>query len=127
MNLNSADYTLIIIGKYPTSFLAHGQVNFGEWIIANDDSLRDFLSAPNDFIDQIKLNVLEVYVRTERTSRRRRSPIPSDVHPQVENHNSVDAVPVTQSSYFPHITQYQNLLTGRYDFDLNEGINENDR
>ncbi|TMW80082.1 hypothetical protein EJD97_021587 [Solanum chilense] len=30
IGINSTDYNLIIIGKYPTSFLSQGQVNFGE-------------------------------------------------------------------------------------------------
>ncbi|KAG5628172.1 hypothetical protein H5410_013390 [Solanum commersonii] len=76
MSINSTDYNLIIVGKYPTSFLSQGQV---------------------------------------------------DVHPRLENRNSVDGFPITQSTDFPNMTHYQNILTGRYDFDLNEIINENNR
>ncbi|KAG5568096.1 hypothetical protein H5410_064889 [Solanum commersonii] len=65
MTINSTDYNLIIVGKYPTSFLSQGQVNFGEWIIYNDESLTDFLRVPDDYIDQIKLTILEIYVRKE--------------------------------------------------------------
>ncbi|KAH0733036.1 hypothetical protein KY290_003885 [Solanum tuberosum] len=54
------------------------------------------------------------------------SPLWVDVHPRLENRNSVDGFPITQSTDFPNMTHYQNILTGRYDFDLNEIINESD-
>ena len=124
MGINSTDYNLIIVGKYPISFLSQGQVNFGEWIIYNDESLTDFLRVPNDYIDQIKLTILEIYVRKEPKTSQQRSPLSVDVHPRLENRNSVDGFPITQSTDFPNMTHYQNILTGRYDFDLNEIINE---
>ena len=126
MGINSTDYNLIIVGKYPTSFLSQGQVNFGEWIIYNDESLTDFLRVPNDYIDQIKLTILEIYVRKEPKTSQQRSPLSVDVHPRLENRNSVDGFPITQSTDFPNMTHYQNILIGRYDFDLNETINESD-
>uniref|UniRef100_M1D867 Epidermal patterning factor-like protein n=1 Tax=Solanum tuberosum TaxID=4113 RepID=M1D867_SOLTU len=114
------------VGKYPTSFLSQGQVNFGEWIIYNDESLTDFLRVPNDYIDQIKLTILEIYVRKEPKTSQQRSPLSVDVHPRLENRNSVDGFPITQSTDFSNMTHYQNILTGRYDVDLNETINESD-
>ena len=81
MSLNSTDYNLIIAEKYPTSFLSHGQVNFGEWIIYNDESLTDFLRVPNDYIDQIKSTILGIYVRKEPKISQQRSPLSVDVHP----------------------------------------------
>ena len=75
------DYNLIIAGKYPTSFLLHGQVNFGKWIIYNDESLTDFLRVPNYYIDQIKSTILEIYVRKEPKISQQRSPLLVDVHP----------------------------------------------
>ncbi|KAG5624267.1 hypothetical protein H5410_009485, partial [Solanum commersonii] len=119
-------YNLIIVGKYPTSFSSQGQVNFGEWIIYNDESLTDFLRVPDDYIDQIKLTILEIYVRKEPKTSQQRSPLSVDEHPQLENRNSVDGFPITQSTDFPNMTHYQNILIGRYDFDLNETINESD-
>ncbi|KAG5614742.1 hypothetical protein H5410_014566 [Solanum commersonii] len=124
MGINNTDYNLIIVGKYPTSFLSQGQVNFGEWIIYNDELLTDFLRVPNDYIDQIKLTILEIYVRKEPKTSQQRSPLSVDIHPRLENLNSVDRFPITQSIDFPNMTHYQNILTGRYDFDLNETINE---
>ena len=121
------DYNLIIAGKYPTSFLSQGQVNFGEWIIYNDESLTDFLRVPNDYIDQIKLTVLEIYVRKEPKISQQRSHLSVvDVNPQLENRNSVDEFPITQFVDFPNMTHYQNILTDRYDFDSNETIKESD-
>ncbi|MFV1196863.1 hypothetical protein, partial [Klebsiella pneumoniae] len=38
----------------------------------------------------------------------------------LENRNSIDGFPITQSTDFPNTTHYQNTLIGRYDFDLNE-------
>ena len=81
MGINSTDYNLIIVGKYPTSFLSQGQVNFGEWNINNDESLTDFLRVPNDYIDQIKLTILEIYVKKEPKISQQRSPLSVDVHP----------------------------------------------
>ena len=75
------DYNLIIAGKYPTSFLSQGQVNFREWIIYNDESLTDFLRVPNDYIDQIKSTILGIYVRKEPKISQQRSPLSVDVHP----------------------------------------------
>ncbi|KAG5572381.1 hypothetical protein H5410_062147 [Solanum commersonii] len=112
MGINSTVYNLIIVEKYPTSFLSQGQVNFGEWIIYNDKSLTDFLRGPNDYIDQIKLTILEIYVRKE---------------PKTENHNSVDGFPITQSTDFPNMSHYQNILIGRYDFDLTKLSMKQDR
>ncbi|KAG5593393.1 hypothetical protein H5410_043907 [Solanum commersonii] len=126
MGINSTDYNLIIVGKYPTSFLSQGQVNFEEWIIYNDESLFDFLRVPDDYIDQIKLTILEIYVRKEHKTSQQCSPLSVDVHPRLENRNSVDGFPITQSTDFPNMTHYQNILIGRYDFDLNETINESD-
>ncbi|KAG5626419.1 hypothetical protein H5410_011637 [Solanum commersonii] len=126
MGINSTVYNLIIVGKYPTSFLSQGQVNFGEWIIYNDESLTDFLRVPDDYIDQIKLTILEIYVRKEPKTSQQRSPLSIDEHPQLENRNSVDGFPIAQSTDFPNMTHYQNILIGRYDFDLNETINESD-
>ncbi|KAH0776774.1 hypothetical protein KY290_008185 [Solanum tuberosum] len=126
MSINSTVYNLIIVGKYPTSFLSQGQVNFGEWIIYNDESLTNFLRVPDDYIDQIKLTILEIYVRKEPKTSQQRSPLSVDVHPRLENRNSVDGFPITQSTDFPNMTHYQNILIGRYDFDLNETINESD-
>ncbi|KAG5601817.1 hypothetical protein H5410_033187 [Solanum commersonii] len=124
MGINSTVYNLIIVGKYPTLFLSQGQVNFGEWIIYNDESLTDFLRVPDDYIDQIKLTILEIYVRKEPKTSQQRSSLSVDKHPQLENRNSVDGFPITQSTDFPNMTHYQNILIGRYDFDLNETINE---
>ena len=118
---------MIIVEKYPTSFLSQGQVNFGEWIIYSDKSLTDFLRVPDDYIDQIKLTILEIYVRKEPKTSQQRSPLSVDVHPRLENYNSVDGFSITQSTDFPNMTHYQNILIGRYDFDLNETINESDR
>uniref|UniRef100_M1CGS3 NBS-coding resistance gene protein n=1 Tax=Solanum tuberosum TaxID=4113 RepID=M1CGS3_SOLTU len=126
MGINSTDYNLIIVGKYPTSFLSQEQVNIGEWIIYNDESLTNFLRVPDDYIDQIKLTILEIYVRKEPKTSQQRSPLSVDVHPRLENRNSVDGFPITQSTDFPNMTHYQNILTDRYDFDLNETINESD-
>ena len=75
------DYNFIIDGKYPTSFLSHEQVNFGKWIIYNDESLTDFLRVPNYYIDQIKSTILEIYVRKEPKISQQRSPLSVDVHP----------------------------------------------
>ncbi|KAG5621044.1 hypothetical protein H5410_006262 [Solanum commersonii] len=108
---------LIIVEKYPTSFLSQRQVNFGEWIIYNDELLTDFLRVPNDYIDQIKLTILEFYVRKEPKTSQQRSPLSVDVHSRLENCNSVDGFLITQSIDFPNMTHYQNILTGRYDFD----------
>ncbi|KAG5599302.1 hypothetical protein H5410_030672 [Solanum commersonii] len=124
MGINSVGYNLIIVGKYPTSFLSQGQVSFGEWIIYNNESLTDFLRVPNDYIDQIKLTTHEIYVMKEPKTSQQRSPLSVDVHPRLENHNSLDGFLITQSSDFPNMTHYQNILTGRYDFDLDETINE---
>ncbi|KAG5580108.1 hypothetical protein H5410_050735 [Solanum commersonii] len=52
-----------------------GQVNIGEWNIYNDESLTNFLRVPNDYIDQIKLTILEIYVRKEAKTSQQRSPI----------------------------------------------------
>ncbi|KAG5623920.1 hypothetical protein H5410_009138 [Solanum commersonii] len=87
MSINSTDYNLIIVEKYPTSFLSQGQ---------------------------------------EPKTSQQRSPLSVDVHPRLENRNSVDEFLITQSIDFPNMTHYQNILTGRYDFDLNETINESD-
>ncbi|KAG5623469.1 hypothetical protein H5410_008687 [Solanum commersonii] len=111
MSIDSTDYNLIIVGKYSTSFLSQGQVNFGEWIIYNDVSLTDFLRIPNDYIDQIKLTILEIYVRKEPKTSQQRSPLSVDVHPRLENRNSVDGFPITQSIDFPNMTHYQNIMT----------------
>ena len=81
MSINSTVYNLIIVVKYPTSFLSQGQVNFGEWIIYNDESLTDFLRIPNDYINQIKLTILEIYVRKETKTSQQRSPLLVNVHP----------------------------------------------
>ncbi|PHU17690.1 hypothetical protein BC332_13385 [Capsicum chinense] len=131
MGLNCSDYKLIIIEKYPTSFLAQGQVHFGKWLINEDDSLGDFLRAPNDYVDQIKLTLLEVYVRKEPRLSCRRSPLSNDVFPQLVNRKSpeiapVTQVPVTQSSDSPCMSQYQNIFTSGYDFDLNRTVDKND-
>ncbi|KAG5568341.1 hypothetical protein H5410_064644 [Solanum commersonii] len=69
MGINSTVYNLIIVGKYPTSFLSQGQVNFGE--------------VPDDYIDQIKLTILEIYVRKEPKTSQQRSPLSVDVHPRL--------------------------------------------
>ncbi|KAG5623789.1 hypothetical protein H5410_009007 [Solanum commersonii] len=127
MGINSIVYNLIVVEKYPTSFLSQGQVNFEEWIIYNDESLTDFLRVPDDYIDQIKLTILEIYVRKKPKTSQQRSPLSVDVHPRLENHNSVDRLPITQSTDFSNMTHCQNILIGRYDFDLNETINESDR
>ena len=74
------DYNLIIAKKYPTSFLSQGQVNFGEWIIYNDESLTNFLRVPNDYIDQIKSTILGIYVSKEPKISQQRSPLSVDVH-----------------------------------------------
>ena len=74
------DYNLIIVEKYRTSFLSQEQVNFGEWIIYNDESLTDFLRVPNDYIDQIKSTILGIYVRKEPKISQQRSPLSVDVH-----------------------------------------------
>ncbi|KAG5622218.1 hypothetical protein H5410_007436, partial [Solanum commersonii] len=124
MGINSTVYNLIIVGKYPTSFLSQGQVNFGEWIIYNDESLTDFLRVPDDYIDQIKLTILEIYVRKEPKTSQQYSPLSVDEHPQLENCKSVDGFLITQSTDFSNMTHYQNILIGRNDFDLNETINE---
>ncbi|KAF3633174.1 hypothetical protein FXO37_27169 [Capsicum annuum] len=108
------------------SFLGQGQVNFGEWLINDDDSFGDFLRAPNDYIDQIKPIVLEVYVRKEPRFSCYHSPLLNDVFPQLENRKIPEIIPLTQSSEFSHMTQYQNIHTDKYDFDLNKTINEND-
>ena len=121
------DYNLSIAGKYPTSFLSQGQVNFRGWIIYNDESLTDFLRVPNDYIDQIKSTILGIYVRKEPKISQQRSHLSVDVNPQLENRNSVDEFPITQSADFPNMTHYQNILTSRYDFDLNETISESDQ
>ena len=81
MGINSTDYNLILVEKYPTSFLSQGQVNFGEWIIYNDESLTDFLRVPNYYIDQIKSTILGIYVRKEPKISQQRSPLSVDVHP----------------------------------------------
>ena len=73
------DYNLIIAEKCPTSFSSQGQVNFGEWITYNDESLTDFLRVPNDYIDQIKLTILEIYVRKEPKISQQRSLLSVDV------------------------------------------------
>ncbi|KAG5604232.1 hypothetical protein H5410_025724, partial [Solanum commersonii] len=88
------------------------QVNFGEWIIYNDKSFTDFLRVPNDYIDQIKLTILEIYVRKEPKTSQQRSPLSVDVHPRLENRNSVYGFSITQSTDFPNMTHYQNILTG---------------
>ncbi|KAG5614286.1 hypothetical protein H5410_014110, partial [Solanum commersonii] len=80
--INSIDYNLIIVEKYPTSFLSQGQVTFGEWIIYNDKSLTDFLRVPNDYVDQIKLTILEIYVRKEPKTSQQCSPYRSIGLPQ---------------------------------------------
>ncbi|KAG5596859.1 hypothetical protein H5410_038091 [Solanum commersonii] len=116
MGINSTDYNLIIVEKYHTSFLSQEQVNFGEWIIYNNESLTDFWRVPNDYIDQIKSLRLVNNV----------SPLSVNVHPRLENPNSVDEFPITQFTDFSNMTHYQNILTGRYDVDLNETINESD-
>ncbi|KAG5617697.1 hypothetical protein H5410_017521 [Solanum commersonii] len=95
MSINSTDYYLIVVGKYPTSFLSQGQ-----------------------------LTILEIYVRKEPKTSQQRSPLSVDVHPRLENRNSVDGFPITQSTDFPNMTHYQNILTNRYDFDLNEKIRD---
>ena len=121
------DYNLIIAGKYPTSFLSHGLVNFGKWIIYNDESLTDILRVPNDYIDQIKSTILGIYVRKEPKISQQRSHLSVDVNPQLENRNSIDGFLITQSIDFVNMTHYKNILTGRYDFYLNKTINESDR
>ncbi|KAG5620538.1 hypothetical protein H5410_005756 [Solanum commersonii] len=82
---------------------------------------------PNDYVDQIKLTILEIYVRKEPKISQQRSPLSVNVHPRLENYNSFDGFPITQSTDFPNMTHYQNILIGRYDFDLNENINESER
>ncbi|KAG5621715.1 hypothetical protein H5410_006933 [Solanum commersonii] len=67
ISINSTNYSLIIVRKYPISFLSQGQVNFGE--------------VPNGYIDQIKLTILEIYVRKEPKTSQQRSPLSVDVHP----------------------------------------------
>ena len=85
------------------------------------------MRVPNDYIDQIKLTILEIYVRKEPKISQQRSPLSVDVHPQLENHNTVDRFLITQSTDFPKMTHYQNTLIDRYDFDLNKTINDSDR
>ncbi|KAG5572116.1 hypothetical protein H5410_061882 [Solanum commersonii] len=84
------------------------------------------IRVPDDYIDQIKLTILEIYVRKEPKTSQQCSPLSVDEHPQLENRNSIDGFPITQSTDFPNMTHYQKILIGRYDFDLNETINESD-
>ncbi|KAH0634172.1 hypothetical protein KY285_034885 [Solanum tuberosum] len=88
------------------------------------ESLTNFVRVPNDYIDQIKLTILEIYVRKEPKTSQQRSPLSVDVHLRLKNRNSHDGFPITQSTDFSNMTHYQNILTGQYDFDLNETINE---
>ncbi|KAG5587936.1 hypothetical protein H5410_048370 [Solanum commersonii] len=44
------------------------------------ESLTNFLRVPNDYIDQIKLAILEIYVRKEPKTSQQRSPLSVDVH-----------------------------------------------
>ena len=85
------------------------------------------MRVPNDYIDQIKLTILEIYVRKEPKISQQRSHLSVDVNPQLENRNSIDEFLITQSADFPNMTRHQNIFTGRCDFDLNETINESDR
>ena len=80
-------------------------------IIYNDESLTDFLRVPNDYIDQIKLTILEIYVRKEPKITQQRSHLSVDANPQLKNRNSVDEFSITQSIDFPNMTHYQNILT----------------
>ena len=116
MIINSTNYNLIIVEKYPISFLSQGQVNLGEWIINNYESLNDFLRVPNDRIDQIKLTILKIYDRKEPKTSQQRTSLSVDVHPLIENHNRVNEFSITKSTDFSNMTHYQNILTSRYDF-----------
>ncbi|KAG5612130.1 hypothetical protein H5410_023411 [Solanum commersonii] len=94
MDINSTDYNLIIVEKYPTSFLSQGQVNFGERIIYNDKSLTDFFRVPNDYINQIKLTILEIFVRKEPKTSQQCSPLLIDVHSRLKNRSNCCVVSV---------------------------------
>lgn len=50
-------------------------INFGEWITHNDELLTDFLRVLNDGVDQIKLIILEIYVRNEPKTSQQHFPI----------------------------------------------------
>ncbi|KAM3216874.1 hypothetical protein P3L10_026316 [Capsicum annuum] len=63
MKIKNDDFDLFLVGQYPNSFSSQGLVNYGEWIISDDELLTEFLRAPHDYASQIKLNILQIYVK----------------------------------------------------------------
>ncbi|PHT78525.1 hypothetical protein T459_16577 [Capsicum annuum] len=131
MKIKSDDYDLFIIGQYPNSFSSNGLVNYGEWIINDDESLTEFLTLPSDYASQIKLNILQVYVKKERTSRHAHSPAQTNVYTQLENPTNIDDARLSQYSNFfdMNVSQYfmsSNVPTQISVPDLNEILNQSD-
>ncbi|KAF3663571.1 hypothetical protein FXO38_02285 [Capsicum annuum] len=132
MKVKRGDYDLFIIGQYPNSLTSQGLINYGEWIISDDESLTEFLRAPCDYANQLKLNILQIYVKKERTTRRAHSAAQTNVYTQLENPTSVGDTRLTHYSNFFDMNASQYIISGNMPsqssiFDLNETLNESDR
>lgn len=71
----------------------------------NDESLIDFLRVSNDYINQIKLTVFEIYASKESKTSQQRSSLSIKVHLRLENCNCPNGFLITQSSDFSNINQ----------------------
>ncbi|KAF3613068.1 hypothetical protein FXO38_03816 [Capsicum annuum] len=88
-----------------------GLINYGEWIISDDESLTKFLRAPCDYASQVKLNILQVYVKKERKTCRAHSPAQTNAYAQLENPTSVGDAYLTHYSNFFDMNASQYIMS----------------
>ncbi|KAM3319412.1 hypothetical protein P3S67_006612 [Capsicum chacoense] len=74
MKIKNDDFDLFIVGQYPNSFSSQELINYGEWIISDDELLTKFLRTPCDYASQIKLNILQIYIKKEWKNSSAHSP-----------------------------------------------------
>ncbi|PHT44201.1 Xyloglucan endotransglucosylase/hydrolase 2 [Capsicum baccatum] len=132
MKIKNNDFDLFIVGQYPNSFSSQGIVNNGEWIISDDESLTEFLRAPCDYASQIKLNILQVYVKNERKNHLVQFAIQKNVHTKFDDPTSDVNAHLTQYNIFfgmnaPQYIMPSNMPTQFSIPDLKETSNESDR
>ncbi|KAF3674103.1 putative aspartic proteinase nepenthesin-2-like [Capsicum annuum] len=107
-------------------------INYGEWIISDDESLTEFLRAPCDYASQIKLNILQVYVKKESKNHLVHSPIQTNVHTQFDDPTSDVNAYLTQYNTFFDMNAPQYIMPSSMPTqfsipDLNETLDESDR
>ncbi|PHU04818.1 hypothetical protein BC332_25640 [Capsicum chinense] len=131
MKIKNDDFDLFIVGQYTNSFSSQGLVNYGEWIISDDESLTEFLRAPSDYASQIKLNILQVYIKKEWKNCSAHSPTQTNLQTRFDDPTNVVDARLTQYNTFfemnaPQYIVSSNMPTQSLVPDLNETVNEND-